>query len=754
MEDSNGRAELAAALKTLRAGVRGLVTDEVIVERASAILDEAARRRHASAERVARDRGGQPLRFSVPEKVASRKAFNGWMNSHPKLPPTEEQLLAVVLAIHRVRTSRSDAQLSSGDVLYWRQLYRAAASTPSRTVDRNPVPGVGQPLTAELDPFDLGVHKAITVDPDGRDSALPAYVPRAHDAALAEVVAAAAAGTSRLVVLVGDSSTGKTRALWEALAPLRDQGGWRLWHPRSPNRRAALDELVRVRPRTVVWLNEAQEYLGGDNRAGDEDAAVALRDLLTDDVRGPVLMVGTLWRSYYTVLCRPHASQARELLENSATTAVLEVPASFADADPDALTAAAETDARFAYARERAEYGRITQYLAGGPELLRRYDREFSTAARSIVQVAMDARRMGHRNAIPYGLLAEAAHVYMTPGDWNTVAATDDWLKKALTEAERPCKGADGALTRIITPPVEPSNRTRPTTKRGGSTYLLADYLDQRARVERADIVPPIAFWAALARHAHPQNRDLLGGAAWRRGLYRAAAQLWIDAIGAGTHICAPALIEVMHKVQPNDRRPATWVVERYALTEPHRVANLLTALLKAEFGGHARDLADRTIPTVDIENPNNVAFLLDALREAGLGEHAHDLADRAAPTTDVDNVAYVSVLLHSLSTAELGKHARDLADRAGLTLDTDDPDSVYRLRVTTWEAELYKTAGIQDYRSMFDHRGRITPRWPRLRSGTRPLQSAASVHDCRFGREPDGADAKEWTWDDLLVPE
>jgi hypothetical protein len=45
---------------------------------------------------------------------------------------------------------------------------------------------------------------------------LPTYVPRPHDTRLAEVVQAAAGGVSRVVMLVGGSSTGKTRAAWEA----------------------------------------------------------------------------------------------------------------------------------------------------------------------------------------------------------------------------------------------------------------------------------------------------------------------------------------------------------------------------------------------------------------------------------------------------------------------------------------------------------------------------------------------------------
>ncbi|MFI6339877.1 ATP-binding protein [Streptomyces sp. NPDC050535] len=53
---------------------------------------------------------------------------------------------------------------------------------------------------------------------------------REHDRLLADAVGEAKAGRSRIVVLVGTSSTGKTRACWEAVQPLAEQG-WLLWHP-------------------------------------------------------------------------------------------------------------------------------------------------------------------------------------------------------------------------------------------------------------------------------------------------------------------------------------------------------------------------------------------------------------------------------------------------------------------------------------------------------------------------------------------
>jgi len=160
----------------------------------------------------------------------------------------------------------------------------------------------GRPLDAVTDPFALEVHRPVQPeDPQPGLPALPAYVPREHDTELGRVVRAAAEDSSGIAVLVGGSSTGKTRACWEALQVLRDQPGrWRLWHPIDPSRPdAALRELPGIGPRTVVWLNEAQFYLDVADGGLGEQVAAGLRELLRDPARTPVLVLATLWPQFW-----------------------------------------------------------------------------------------------------------------------------------------------------------------------------------------------------------------------------------------------------------------------------------------------------------------------------------------------------------------------------------------------------------------------------------------------------------------------
>lgn len=581
---------------------------------------------------------------------------------------------------------------------------------------------LGQPVTSDLDPFDLGVHKAIAAETNpGTTETLTVYVPRDHDRRLREIVATAVSGHSAMVVLLGDSSTGKTRALWEALAPLREHGGWRLWHPRSPNRRTELTLLGRVQPRTVVWLNETQEYLGRDDRTGEEETAVALQDLLRDPRRAPVLVVGTLWHTYYTEMCRPHASQVRELLE-SATTTVLTVPPSFEGADPSDLDAAATTDPRLMLARERAENGRITQYLAGGPELVRRYERELSPAAKAIVQVAMDARRMGHRNRISRDLLEQAAAAYMSKLDWDEL--DDEWLEQALGETGQRCKGARGPVTRTRPSPSTTASRHR----KAGATehhnperpvYQLADYLDQYGRSHRTEHIPAVGFWEAALLHGNPDDLAAIGFAAFDHGMYRYAAQLWKSAVRDHENLSdvdlrgARALVEMLYALHPDDHRPSAWLAatvdtvdcgelartvkvlhQTGALTEATAVATLaaeraegswaapLTRLLCAlhEVGAQnqAVRLAARTAAriTFDYDDyPMGVAQLLRTLRRIGADGAFETLTTRILEHELPDDLFCVGDVLEVL--IESGAHTLAVAI-ADMAADQAGPDSAF----------------------------------------------------------------------------
>ncbi|MET9119139.1 hypothetical protein ABZX38_33805 [Streptomyces longwoodensis] len=256
------------------------------------------------------------------------------------------------------------------------------------------VQGVGRPIGDLRDDLrlvldqGLGIHPALnTENARNRFGILPAYVPRHHDARLKTVVDAAVAGHSGIAVLVGGSSTGKTRALWEAVRVLPD--GWRLWHPLTPTApEAVLAELPDIAPKTVVWLNEAQHYLAP--KPLGEQVAASLRKLFTDPSRAPVLILGTLWLAHWDALTTDDRRPgARALLDGHK----IDVPKAFTTADLGAFRATADADPRLTQAAQHAEDAQVTQYLAGVPYLMDRYHAA-EGATRALIHAAMDARRL------------------------------------------------------------------------------------------------------------------------------------------------------------------------------------------------------------------------------------------------------------------------------------------------------------------------------------------------------------------------
>ncbi|EHM27135.1 hypothetical protein SPW_4444 [Streptomyces sp. W007] len=410
---------------------------------------------------------------------------------------------ALVPTARTITVMAAVLKLPAGELLELRR--RAAEHATGPSADSR---GPGMPIGL-WDPHDLEVHPAGTATNASGVSGsrvLPGYVRRAHDQILDDAVKDAIEGRSRMVVLVGTSSTGKTRASWEAVQPLAPLG-WKLWHPFDPTRaEAALEELHQVCPRTVVWLNEAQHYLGPSG-IGERIAAAAHQLLVRKD-HGPLLILGTLWPQFddqYAALPAPKGpdphSRVRELLAGRTVT----VPDAF---DKQALATATnlaeEGELLLADALSRTRTsGRLTQDLAGAPVLLKRYEHG-SPGAKVLLEVAMDARRLGMAPHIPQGFLTAAVTDYFTETDYDEL--NEDWVEAAYAELARPVHGKQVPLRRTTPRP----QRNTPTSSLYSLTnmsspssplFRLADYLDQHGRETRRGQCPSLSFWQAAYTH-------------------------------------------------------------------------------------------------------------------------------------------------------------------------------------------------------------------------------------------------------------
>ncbi|WEO93323.1 tetratricopeptide repeat protein [Streptomyces sp. FXJ1.172] len=575
------------------------------------------------------------------------------------------------------------------------ELRRAAAGEAGRVRAGQEAPG--RPI-GQWDPHDLEVHPAATVSATAGSGsrpqrALPGYVCRAHDQVLAAAVREASEGRSRMLVLVGSSSTGKTRACWEAVQPLAAEG-WRLWHPHDPSRAAAaLADLDRVAPRTVVWLNEAQHYLGSP-RTGERIAA-AVHTLLTHPDRRPVLVLGTLWPEYadsYTVLPRPGEpdphSRVRELLAGHTVT----VPDAFGQEALRAATALAQGGDRFitdALTRAHA-HGRLTQELAGAPELLRRYEHG-TPAARALLEVAMDARRLGVGLRLPQSFLIDAATDYFTDHDYDQL--TEDWAEAAFAHLARPVHGTQAPLRRSTTrparrPPGAPAGAATPVPVTGPG-FRLADYLEQHGRGGRHRLCPPASFWHAAHAHlTHPDDLNNLATAANGRHRLQWAHHLRHKAADAG-HPDVLFKLALM-KEEAGDREGAETLYRRAAdagfpeglaeLAQSREVAGDLegaeTVAWQAAEAGYAKALTDLARLRHELGDREGGEILARQAAEAGHTKALTDLAHLRQLAGDPEGAE--SLYRQAAGTGDPGALA-DLAQFRRETGDLDGAENLYR---------------------------------------------------------------------------
>ncbi|MFI1432580.1 trypsin-like peptidase domain-containing protein [Streptomyces lydicus] len=405
---------------------------------------------------------------------------------------------------------------------------------PRAMASQNAGPVLGQPLhdLPHEHALALEVHPAIVADVEGQTlEALPPYLYRPGvDDRLHEAVSVAQRH-SKMVMLVGGSSTGKTRAAWEAIRSCLPDG-WRVWHPLTPDRPISALEALRtgrVSPRTVIWLNESQLYLSP--RPHGKEVAVVLQELLTNHEVEPVLILGSLWPSYWRELTAkpesepdrpppddPHAA-ARALLGQAT---VINLPDAFAEQDLLTHKQLLDSDPRLTLAAASAG-GRITQFLAGAPELIRRYQLA-PPPARAVAWAAMDVRRLGHGPRLPRDFLECAAPAYLTDDEWD--ALHDAWFDQALEYLSAPCRGTRGPLSAI---------RPRPGSGVSDTPhYRLADYLEQHGTAERRQMTPPAGFWEAAVHAATPQDTRLLADSARQRWRLAHAARLYAHAARNG----------------------------------------------------------------------------------------------------------------------------------------------------------------------------------------------------------------------------
>ncbi|MBT2487178.1 hypothetical protein J7E96_01205 [Streptomyces sp. ISL-96] len=381
---------------------------------------------------------------------------------------------------------------------------------------------------ANWHPQQLGVHPAIpgaseaSPGTSGQSFVLPSYVEREHDQRLRARLDTVAAGKDAVLVVVrGESCTGKTRTAYEAVRTCLSD--WQLVFPKDTDSLLSVLAADALAPRTVLWLNEAQGFLSGHS---GEAAAVALRRQL--ERRGPVVIIATLWPEHHRTLTRlddngkdPH-KQARALL---AQADLFHVPNAFHGSALKSVHAL--DDSSLLVAVRTSRDAAITQTLAAGPQLVDHYEQGDGPPdcyGKAVITAAMDARRLGHTSPLSARFLEAAAPGYLTEAQ--RAAAPPDWFSRALAYARTKIMGVAAPLHDVASP-----------SGMGAipDVYRLADYLDHHARNVRRFIFPPALFWEAAKRYsASAADLHELAGSAESRSRLHMAYTLFREAAEGG----------------------------------------------------------------------------------------------------------------------------------------------------------------------------------------------------------------------------
>ncbi|MFI6518541.1 hypothetical protein ACIBF1_23500 [Spirillospora sp. NPDC050679] len=561
---------------------------------------------------------------------SSPASLSTLLNGGLRRPPRWETLRDFVTACAELGAEagrRPDARLLDLDA--WAEEHRAlttelAALRAGRKASLADAPNPpDRPLQsiADLDAFGLGLHPAI--NPRGeRLPPLTPYVRRPHDDRLAELLART--GGNRMVVAVGHSSTGKTRALYEALRSSPDLAARPLLRPLDAAELSALPE-AGVPPGSVLWLDELAYFLGG---ADGPAAAAALHRLLVGDA--PVLVVASLWQRQWDALVTDRDDPVARLLTRGPVDRVM-VPTSFQDADPEtsrALDEIARSDSRVAAARRAArDDGKVVQVLSGGTRLLERYLHELDPRARAVITVALHARRAHHPREVPIGLLEAAVPGYLTGTER---VAPGGWLEEALERAMRPVHGV-----RALEP-------VRIGAGMGAADAVVPhDYLVENVQAQGRI---KASLWEALVEHRSPAADPVaLAKAAEDRALHRFEAALLISGWRAGS---AAARARLTSFVQAHEADPVPWLRVLAEDGEPYAYWPLADALQERGDVGEAlvwwRKLVEQS-------NGSLMHDLRGRLVQGGLAEQAAAWLRPAADQGDHDAVEALVMLLDGL---------------------------------------------------------------------------------------------------------
>jgi tetratricopeptide (TPR) repeat protein len=480
------------------------------------------------------------------------------------------------------------------------------------------LPRVGQ----ATDPVALGVHPA--AEPSDLDASaagpvnllagVPVYVPRDKDAELDAKLA-----RGGLVLLVGDSTAGKSRAAYEAIRRLFAQRWLLVPHARQSLPRL-LDGGVEFRE-MVVWLNDLERWMGPDGL----DLG-SLRRLLRDGHRR-VVVVATMRASEY-VARSPEQEQGRvdpgrELrwVEREVLDQAVRVELARRFSGPERERAEQRAwDPRIADALAHAGAYGLAEYLAAGPRLWQRWRDGLAVdnpperlAGAAIVAVAIDCRRAGLTRPVSEALLRDLYLGYL-----------DTSVGRRM---------APGAFALGLAWATEPIQATSALLSENEQGYVVFDYLVDRVQTDPAAPPIPETTWTPLLSDLEPDDAAAIGRMANRKGDEEHAERAWHVAAVAG-HGEAEVDLGLLLLYQQRADEAEPWL--RKAATTGHHDAEVGLGLLLV-LQGRAEEAEQWLRKAATGGSAAGVENLGQLLLQQGRAEEAEQWLRKAGTASDHD---------------------------------------------------------------------------------------------------------------------
>ncbi|MFB9927941.1 tetratricopeptide repeat protein [Amycolatopsis halotolerans] len=360
------------------------------------------------------------------------------------------------------------------------------------------------PLVRELDPLEFGVHRA----PINQGNAVPPYVTRDVDSEV-KIKLQQVCKSGGLVLLIGDSTAGKTRIVYETLQEIAPTK--RLFRPfDKSDLRASIVTIISNRKESLVWLDDLEQYLGP---TGLTSPLVAYLK------RAGVAIAATIRGEQYQRFIQLAPDHVHDNLEQrSDFQRILDLGQSAIVrrrwSEAELQRAAKSKDVRVIEAVQHSELFGIAEYLAAGPRLLDEWSvawgAEMNPRGASLIATAVDFARAGISAPIPRALLVELHELYLEEA--GGALLRPEGLEQAFSWATRRRSG--------VASPLIPQNN--------GQSYRAFDYLvDARMRNDQEKPIPELLWTRAIG--LAETNNGLIGvaSAARRHELINVEKMSW-----------------------------------------------------------------------------------------------------------------------------------------------------------------------------------------------------------------------------------